>query len=465
MATASDSSSAAQPVPRRVSPRICIGLDMQSGAPVAVRAEKSGRHTRTTVLPADSLAETAIRTRALLATCISPQEAFTRQLRTPLQSMAKARRVLPSALDILLPFELEQCVYEFPHVEKGADGKVQALAVVARRKELDDHVDFWRRQGLDPHVVDHEGLALWTQSLREIPVDQQSGQPARRVVVNAGRERWTLALGENRRFLGSHAAPANDAEAVRRILHSVWGASGAEGEPVLWLWAGPGGGQQSATVRDSLLQAWPGQAAVHDSPQTFLARALATRAAGRGPLLCNLRTGPLAHPALHKRQMRRRTLPAWTLLLASGILLGASLFASRMAARQEMRVDQAFARQRDRLIGYHRPVRGERAVEEAREAVAAQKERLQPFLQALQPSQSVLLLRISQHCADHDIALEKVDLDDNRLELRGSLAAPDDGAGLADLIERQGYESDIETTALDEEDRTLFAITGTRHNE
>ncbi|MCX6997673.1 MAG: hypothetical protein NTV49_11445 [Kiritimatiellaeota bacterium] len=99
--------------------------------------------------------------------------------------------MLPSLLDVQLPFPLETCLYQFPVVRADAAGRIRALAVAARRTEIAAQLDRCRALDLDPVVLDHEGLALWTQSLVEIPL----APPALRVVAYLGAFRTALAVG------------------------------------------------------------------------------------------------------------------------------------------------------------------------------------------------------------------------------------------------------------------------------
>ena len=92
-------------------------------------------------------------------------------LRADSASRAKAEKVFPSLLDIQLPFPLEDCLYQFVEFRRTSEGMVSALVCAARREAIQACLDRYQAQGADPMLLDHEGLALWTQSLVEWPVD------------------------------------------------------------------------------------------------------------------------------------------------------------------------------------------------------------------------------------------------------------------------------------------------------
>ena len=162
----------------------CLGLDPAPGQPIAVLATRRGRrviHTPAGPGPVDS--------QRPLAAALPVHSCFLRRLRAPFASVAKAEKVWPALLDVQLPFPLESAVCRFLTPTRTADGQVEVLAVAARRED----VEAWRaplaQAGLFPWWADHEGLALWGQSVLE--------QPAQgwRLVCYIGEERVALVWG------------------------------------------------------------------------------------------------------------------------------------------------------------------------------------------------------------------------------------------------------------------------------
>ena len=162
-------------------PRVCYGVTLAGGVAVTVRAwRSSGGTVRQAVLtpgetavrrpPAGGLAESA-RSGGVTVGCLAVQESLTLWLNSPLASRAKAEKVLPALLDIQLPFPVEDCLYRFVEFRRTPEGTVSALVCAARREAIQACLERYQAQGTDPMLLDHEGLALWTQSLVEWPAE------------------------------------------------------------------------------------------------------------------------------------------------------------------------------------------------------------------------------------------------------------------------------------------------------
>jgi hypothetical protein len=143
------------------------GIDIQGHQ--AVVATGSSGTAATRVVPVENLGD-AIPADARVAIAMPPRDCVCRWLTTPFASLHKARKVLPTILDIQLPFPLEECVYDFVADRKSDDGHVEALALAARHRAVAGALAQWEAHTVDPAVLDHEGLALWSQSLVEQPV-------------------------------------------------------------------------------------------------------------------------------------------------------------------------------------------------------------------------------------------------------------------------------------------------------
>ena len=279
---------------------------------------------------------------AVVAAAMPVHESFTRWLRTPLSSFAKARKVLPSMLDIQLPFPLESCVYEILQL-KPAEGGVDALAAAARTQDVGARLDSYTKAGLDPVRFDHEGLALWTQSVLEMPVERGG----LRVVCYLGHDHSALVIGRGEEFSSAHsirlglrdfAGASNGpvrhaATRIQQLLRAQLPESDAQ--PAQWVWTGPGA-EKAAVL--SALQAELGglrdtRFLTHREPGLFLARSIAARALEGGPLVCNFRAGALAHP-IEKSWASRRASRAAAAVFAAGIVLCALNVSWRFALHQ-----------------------------------------------------------------------------------------------------------------------------------
>ena len=193
---------------------ICYGIDGTESRVVVVRSVRGrGRLEQTVVLDrsgpeagaalaqwAVGIQEEAESGRAVTAVAMPVAQSFTRWLQTPLTSSAKARKVLPSLLDIQLPFPLETCLYRFPCFRRTPAG-IDALAVAAPRQNIAQRLEAFRARGLDPVVLDHEGLALWAQSNQELPLERNT----LRIVAYLGADRTVLVTGRDGDLVGAHS--------------------------------------------------------------------------------------------------------------------------------------------------------------------------------------------------------------------------------------------------------------------
>lgn len=272
-------------------------------------------------LPADS---------AVVA-CLRQRESFIRGLEAPLASPHKALRVFPSLLDVQLPFPIEDCVFDILDARSATDGRSsRGLAAGARRTDIDKRLQFLETTGIQPHVLDQESLALWSQALAEYPADTATP----RVTICENDDGLTLVVGRGDELLGAHAFRAFDADTVHRTLRLYF----AEPPPALrWIWAGPAA-RNAAAVRDRhaiLAARWPGPLDIATDPESFLARALAMRALTSGPLRFDARRDRHAHPAVAERD-RRAPFKAAAICLVAGLALCAVNLAWMAASRHRL---------------------------------------------------------------------------------------------------------------------------------
>jgi len=296
--------------------KTAFGIDCSERNPIIVKATKTRRS-----LNFENIDETTLATvpaSAVIADCLLQKESFTRWLTAPIASAQKAEKVFPSLLDIQLPFSVEDCEYTLLQTRPTTDRTgTRGLVAGARTVDIEKRLTVLSALGVNPHLLDQEGLALWTQSLEESPFVK--GGSELRIVLYLSTERVTLSIGQNSEFLGAHTMRQLDADQIHRILKSYFPAP-----PPLtqWFITGPQAilPESGESPLDSLTKRWPGPMKMTREPPTFLARALATRALTPGPIRCNLRTGRFLHPALEQRQAKRPYQWAIASLMA-GLLL------------------------------------------------------------------------------------------------------------------------------------------------
>ena len=465
--------------------RWAYGADLDRDWLVLVKVEAAGRSFRSTTLfqgtaapgeprlaaLAAELRREVARGRAAFAAVLPAQDGFARWLETPLSSEVKARKVLPSLLDVQLPFPLETCLYQFPAVRADAAGRVRALAVAARRSEIAAQLDRFRALGLDPVALDHEGLALWTQSLTEVPL----APPALRIVAYLGAARTALAVGD-RELLGVHGirlgtdelgvaeAPAlrQWAGRINQILRSARPEPAPDGV-IQWLWTGPGAARaEHLTALQAAISA-PGKItfATVGEPATFLARAAAGRLARPGALPCNLRCGDLTHAAIRQQRASGRRRIALAALLA-GLLLGGLSVGWRGWFQYRLTVVQseltALARQLARVT---RVDEGQEVLTVQR-ALKKQTVEIQPFLAAFRPALSRDLAAVLAAARQNRLTLDTLTHDGKAFILHGATGDWNRCDPLAASLRGLGYAVELSREEAGADEVIRFTLKGSR---
>ncbi len=300
---------------------VAFGIDFSASKSVIVRAVGRGRRVRFEALP-------ALPEQVECAAALPTYECFARRIVAPLASAEKARKVLPSLLDVQLPFPIEKCVSLFPEVI-AAGAHSDALAVVARVEEVEAALGRLQEQRVDATRLDHEALALWARLCDEVPPRENEI----RAVAYLGLDRCALVVGRGARFLGATGSrsPSVDHQRWSSFLRAQLGADADA--PFTWALVGPG----VAVDSQRALRRPEGTTFLNvNAPDQFLARALAARAISDATLPCNFRSGPLEHPSVRARESRAARL-ASTACVAASIALIALCGAWRMylATRDE----------------------------------------------------------------------------------------------------------------------------------
>lgn len=466
--------SGARGAPGEFSTRACYGVAGAGPTPVIVRAWRTwrGRIRHTAVTPADAEAWRrwlldAGRPGAPAVGCVTAQESLTLWLQAPFASISKAEKVLPSLLDVQLPFPLESCHYRIVDIRRMPDGTTHALAVAARLEHLRARLELCRAQRWDPVLLDHEGLALWTQSRDECPLPPA----ARRIVLHADLDHVTLVIGQGDRYGNAHSVQANppaepaDLPAVldglvgrlRRILRAEIRDTAANH------WMAGGAGARNGPLINGLHQAlageWPGPLTIHREPETFLVRALGIRALTRGPLRCNLRTHELAHPVL-LRHIRARKLTTACLFLAAGLFLcGINAAWSLLAARREAVLQQAVSQVAAELAPGVRMPHGQE-VREAKKSAAQRLERIAPFLEAFEASPAGALADLIRAGTGQGVAYETLTFQRAGFALAGAGDDWDQCESLAKRLRALGYAVKLERQESPAGGQARFIIKG-----
>jgi hypothetical protein len=458
------------------------GIDAGDGFAAVVRAVRSPRGPVFTTVAAvggagaddpalraaaAEAAMAAARRTAIVAAALPARESVVRRLVVPLPSVSRARRVLPSLLDVQLPFRLEDCACAFPEVRRMSDGRVAALAVAAPRVAVERRLAGLREAGFDPMILDAEAAALWDRALAEHPV---TGAGAR-VVACLAPDRLVLVLGRGtdlesvvtfREALRVPAAGGGGEEwaaALQRARQAMGTGGTAE-----WIWVGPsvpeGAGLLAAFERDLGAASEVHWVRAKD-PATFLARALAARALAAGTASCNLRAGDLAHPGLVSWGLSAGRRAAAFCIVAGLALAAFHVSLAAWVGRREAAVQQRLeteARRIGRLAGVQRG----QELRMARDAVARRRTALAPVTRMFDPPVTPQLAGVLRVAKASSLALEVIEIAEVAVRVQGTSPDRDSCSRLEDFLRLQGYRTRVRRGDEPVDGRVPFTIEGDR---
>jgi hypothetical protein len=430
--------------------RACRALDVQGTASRTVRADRTRTSVRLQPMPDAERREPDLPA----VMCLSVRESFLRRIAAPLADARRARKVLPTLLDIDLPFPIEDCVYDFLEEPAHRGGNLQALAVGARRSDLERKVRAGADAGCDPVVVDQEGLVLWTQAQRDVPA--AAGETAR-AVIHLGSADASMAVGADGRLLGAYGLRSTDTAAhIGQILRSLLPA----GTRVATVWAGAGAADAGrvAHLAEAVAGDWPGAPATVRDPALFLARGLAFRALCGGPLVCNLRAGQLTHPALLRLAVRRQCAAAVTVIVAGLALLMANGVWRGRLDHQARTLDLAFGSLASELAGFPVVARGDDAIRQVTTAVDALRRELAPMESAFAPTVAGHVAAVMACAAEYDLRLSQIALRSGTADISGDAGQWNAPERLVARLRALGYATHANRQDARDDGRIPFTI-------
>ena len=461
--------------------RVAYGADLGRNHLVLVRAERNGSDTTLwqDVTTADKarlksitsgIAADVTSGRAQFAAAMPAADSSARWLETPLTTPEKALKVLPSLLDVQLPFPLETCLFAITALQPDATGHYRALACAARRNEVEARLEQHRALGLDPVVLQHEGLALWQEAAREIPLAPKT----MRVVAYVGDNRTALAVSRGGHRdeivslhgirLGADELAAPEPPAVRQwagritqILRALPSTDSAE--PIQWLWCGMGAAL-SAILESALATDARVRFKTLPEPATFLARALAHAALAGSPA-GNLRTGELAHASIlaHRERIRRHA--TLNLLLAGLALMGCSLGWQAWLAHQDTLVQRQMLATAQHLTGAANIPYGQE-VATVQRVLKQQTLELQPFLDAFRPSAAHDLAEVLAAARTAHVTLDALSYSGKSLILHGATDDWNHCDPLAARLRALGYAVELSREEAGVDELVRFTLKGAR---
>lgn len=440
-----------------------IGVDLSGTHPILVKAMRHGRNVTFEPL-CDAAIPTALPTSTVLAGCLLQRESFTRQLTAPITSAKKAEQVFPSLLDIQLPFSVEECAFTLLETCPSPDRNgTCGLVAGARNVDIGKRLAAFSSLGLNPHVLDQEGIALWTRSLDELP--PMAGAPEVRIVIYHGVDRVTLVVGRNSHFIGAHTMLKLDEAQIHRILKSHF-----DTPPVAtrWILAGPAATppERPESPLSVVAQRWQGSVKLIREPESFLARALAARALTPGKLRCNLRMGAFLHSELARRQTRQPYQRALATLLAGLLLCAVNATWAWHVARQAADSQARFRSLAVEITGSTLGIPKGQEVLTARRAIETQNKAMEPFLAASEATIPGMLKTILQICKTEGVAVENLILSRKNIVIHGFATQWSQAETVTRLLNGQGWRATLERKEpASGAERIAFIISLGRSNE
>lgn len=400
-----------------------------------------------------------------VAGCIGINESLTLWLDTPFKSKNKAGKVLPAMLDVQLPFPLEDCCYCFVQFHRKAAETFSVLAVAARRAAVQQQLDQYLALGIDPIIIDHEGFALWRQSLREKP----PGPDTTRVVVSLEPDHVAFAIGSGSLYLNAHsiqiapdASSGMNAEETFKRMHRILCAELQTKKPVEWIFCGPLARQPMVVnaLHRLLNGEWPGALMVPKSPETFLPRALSSRALSGARLSCNLRQQELMHPSVRVERKQRSARTVAMLLLIGLLLCAFNLSWQIIGSFYFNNAKQTIVRLTRELVP-DQTVNYGREAGEVRQITQKRRTDFEPVLNMFAQPLAIRLAGIINAGKEANLNYTRLEISRNKVTINGTAEDWNYCEQLLKHLRNIGYKAEIERREAEEDNLVHFIVRGT----
>lgn len=367
--------------------------------------------------------------------CSAPvnlQEALMLRLNTPPLPEDKILRILPSLLDVQLPFPASECSYVFmqtpPH----------CIAHAVRNSDLENLISSLASLQCNPVRIVPPAVVVWAKAIEEFP-PKNSEEP--RAVLIANRDYTLMLTGTGQNLSGQSVFKTSPEEPPRRLRLAL----GTIPEGIVCICAG----DEHGTTAESLAQFQKTHRAEIKSVQSplfFLARALAADGEVNDATRydSNLRSGTFLHPA----QSRRHAAPALRFsaitVVCAAAIAAASLFSLAKANANAEASRNSIQLQINKVAGYKVDAKGSKGIKTALDAagqnidnavVAFANDSIATAIPAIEPA-----------CKKHSVTLHHVFIDSAGLTASGT--APDEST-IASFV-REINDSRIKTALTEQ---------------
>ncbi len=453
-----------------------------------VRAERSGRKISFENIKFDCKEiETAVACGAAIAVGMPVGQTIATRISAPFKSESKARRIFPTLLDIQLPFPLEDCLYNFtetipeigvsPHITSSAENDkssasknnaITTLAIAARKTDIERRLSELANKGIDPHVLDYEGIALWTQFLHEYSDNKyiKNNHESFNILTFLRGEEGILVVGRGTYFLNAHKFKTAEPATLDRYLQTTFNKleySNKKSPDINWFWAGSDvyDNNNAKTLKTHISKRWVDKSTTVDDPETFLARALATRALLPGPLRTNLRIDKFIHSGAQTHIHTAKNRTATTILIAGMLLCCASIIWEYSSAMQHNLFRKQFKSRIVNMLGYSPPAQGANLLLIAERELETISEQQKPLSNIFLPSLLTELQKIVNITNKHNLKIEQLQLETGKLQINGTSTIKDNIQHLTKSISDMGYNSEITVEKTDDDETVIFILNAT----
>lgn len=342
-------------------------------------------------------------------------------LTPPPISQSKQAKLVPSLLNIQLPFKLEDCKFVFDRLGPSF------IAQTIRNKELAVTIALAIKNKLPPtNIVGYIQL-LWEAAKLEAPA---WGFESERALCIANENSSLLIIGNNETIISSSAFNNSSAKEIIKRLKLAF--KGNLSKVALFL----AGDATNSIIKDLRDEPTLGLVNVAESPEYFIANACASsKNVNKFNFIGS--SNSIVKEINSFQKLKHRF--AIMILCVSIFTFVASAFITANTSKIKKANQEYFANSIKQVAGYNIKIKGARAIDEAKSAYNARID--QSIINAKQSLiASQMLPKCMQLCKKYGITLGFVSLDQNGLIASGSAPNRDDINSLVSELNANGIK-------------------------